>query len=152
TGSSHAAIAAATTAGGVGKSGSPAPNPMTSSPAARSAFAFASTASVADSVIAAMRREMRTRSETRGAGLPSILACRCAGAARDSSGDAGAGRACSGGDGLGARIPGAQIGETGIVREDLDDGERETEAALHGPHVVLLVPSHQRHRDAGLTG
>ena len=45
---------------GVGKSGSPAPKPMTSSPAAFSALALASTASVADSVIAAMRAEMRS--------------------------------------------------------------------------------------------
>ena len=44
---------------GVGKSGSPAPNPMTFSPDALSALALASTASVADSVIAAMRSEIR---------------------------------------------------------------------------------------------
>src|SRR5437763_14349301 len=36
---------------GVGKSGSPAPNPITGRPAALSALAFASTASVADSLI-----------------------------------------------------------------------------------------------------
>ena len=40
---------------GVGKSGSPAPKPMTSSPAACSALALASTASVADSAMAARR-------------------------------------------------------------------------------------------------
>src|SRR3954467_11555499 len=44
--------------GGVGKSGSPAPNPMTGSPAALRALAFASTASVADSAIAAIRFEI----------------------------------------------------------------------------------------------
>src|SRR5690242_5421173 len=43
---------------GVGKSGSPAPKPMTSSPAALRALARASIASVADSSIAATRREM----------------------------------------------------------------------------------------------
>src|SRR5262249_52343321 len=44
---------------GVGKSGSPAPKPMTSTPPAFSALALASTASVADSAIAAIRAEMR---------------------------------------------------------------------------------------------
>src|SRR5579859_3036066 len=44
---------------GVGKSGSPAPKPITGRPAALSALALASTASVADSVIAPTRREMR---------------------------------------------------------------------------------------------
>src|ERR1019366_3402276 len=47
-GSLHAAIAASTIASGVGKSGSPAPKLMTGTPAARSAFAAASTASVAE--------------------------------------------------------------------------------------------------------
>ena len=42
---------------GVGKSGSPAPKLITSSPAARRALARASIAKVADSVTAAMRRE-----------------------------------------------------------------------------------------------
>src|SRR5438270_438817 len=42
---------------GVGKSGSPAPNPMTGRPAALSALALASTASVADSEIADTRAE-----------------------------------------------------------------------------------------------
>ena len=42
---------------GVGKSGSPAPKPMTGSPAALSALALASTASVADSAMAATRRD-----------------------------------------------------------------------------------------------
>ena len=46
---------------GVGKSGSPAPKPMTSAPAAWSAFALASTASVADGATAATRAEMRAR-------------------------------------------------------------------------------------------
>src|SRR4029450_11797259 len=49
----------ASTCAGVGKSGSPAPNPITSSPAVLSAFALASTASVADSAMAATRAEMR---------------------------------------------------------------------------------------------
>src|SRR5918995_5616073 len=58
-GSRAATSAASTTSGGVGKSGSPAPNPMTGRPAALSAFAFASTASVADSVIEPTRVEIR---------------------------------------------------------------------------------------------
>src|SRR6478736_2455945 len=53
-------MAASTTWAGVGKSGSPAPNPMTGSPAAFSALARASTASVADSVMAATRRDRRS--------------------------------------------------------------------------------------------
>src|SRR5450756_1487325 len=40
---------------GVGKSGSPAPNPITGRPAALSCLALASTARVADSAIAAIR-------------------------------------------------------------------------------------------------
>src|ERR1700691_631738 len=44
---------------GVGESGSPAPNPMTCSPAACNALALASTASVADGATAAARREIR---------------------------------------------------------------------------------------------
>ena len=47
---------------GVGKSGSPAPKPTTWSPAACSAFALASTASVAEGATAAARREMRRSS------------------------------------------------------------------------------------------
>src|SRR5450830_1078254 len=47
---------------GVGKSGSPAPKPMTGRPAAFSALALASTASVADSAMAPRRAE--TRAET----------------------------------------------------------------------------------------
>src|SRR6266851_272468 len=42
---------------GVGKSGSPAPNPITGRPAARIALALASTASVADSEMAATRAD-----------------------------------------------------------------------------------------------
>src|SRR5918998_482074 len=55
----HASTAASTTCAGVGKSGSPAPKPMTGLPAALSALALASTARVADSAMAATRREMR---------------------------------------------------------------------------------------------
>src|SRR4051794_4876245 len=44
---------------GVGKSGSPAPNPITGRPAAFSALALASTASVADSAIPPIRAEIR---------------------------------------------------------------------------------------------
>src|SRR6476661_768514 len=44
---------------GVGKSGSPAPKPITGRPAAFSALALASTARVADSAIAEMRWETR---------------------------------------------------------------------------------------------
>src|SRR6185295_13682098 len=44
---------------GVGKSGSPAPNPITFSPLAFSALALASTASVADSAMAARRADVR---------------------------------------------------------------------------------------------
>ena len=47
---------------GVGKSGSPAPNPMTCSPAAWSALALASTARVAEGATAAARLEMRRSS------------------------------------------------------------------------------------------
>src|SRR4051812_15634951 len=54
-------------ADGVGKSGSPAPKPMTGRPAALRAFAFASTASVADSAIPPTRAEMR-RSVAAGSG------------------------------------------------------------------------------------
>src|SRR3954471_11560871 len=44
--------------GGVGKSGSPAPNPITGAPAALRAFALASTARVADSAMAAILFEI----------------------------------------------------------------------------------------------
>src|SRR6476620_5559033 len=52
-------MAAATMCSGVGKSGSPAPKPITGSPAAFRAFALASTASVADGAMAPTRREIR---------------------------------------------------------------------------------------------
>src|SRR5215217_3052391 len=52
-------MAASTIACGVGKSGSPAPNPITGRPAARMALALASTASVADSAIAPILAETR---------------------------------------------------------------------------------------------
>ena len=52
-GSRAASTAASTMWAGVGKSGSPAPKPITGSPAALSALALASTASVADSAMAA---------------------------------------------------------------------------------------------------
>ena len=58
-GSAQARWAAATMYPGVGKSGSPAPNPMTGRPAALSALALESTASVADSAMAETRDEMR---------------------------------------------------------------------------------------------
>src|SRR5581483_11457372 len=58
-GSRHASAAASTMWAGVGKSGSPAPKPITGSPAAFRALAFASTANVADSAMAAMRWETR---------------------------------------------------------------------------------------------
>src|SRR5580704_4514300 len=54
-------MAASTMCAGVGKSGSPVPNPMTCSPAACRALALASTAKVADGATAAARREMRRR-------------------------------------------------------------------------------------------
>ena len=57
--SEHAAIAASTMCCGVGKSGSPAPNPITFSPSACRALALASTARVADGAIAASRAEVR---------------------------------------------------------------------------------------------
>jgi len=56
-GSRHAATAASTMGSGVGKSGSPAPKPITWAPAACRALALASTARVADSEIAATRAE-----------------------------------------------------------------------------------------------
>ena len=63
-------MAAATMWSGVAKSGSPAPNPMTGSPAALSALALASTARVADSAMAA------TRWEIRDVGIAVSLLCR----------------------------------------------------------------------------
>ena len=58
-GSRQAAAAASTMWAGVGKSGSPAPKPITFSPCALSALALASTARVADGAIAARRSETR---------------------------------------------------------------------------------------------
>src|ERR1700742_1325823 len=57
-GSAAARTAASTMYPGVGKSGAPAPNPMTGRPAAFSALAFASTASVADSEMADTRADI----------------------------------------------------------------------------------------------
>src|SRR5580698_10416878 len=51
---------------GVGKSGSPAPKPITCSPAACSALALASTARVAEGATAAARREIRRSSVAEG--------------------------------------------------------------------------------------
>ena len=58
-GSRQAAAAASTMWAGVGKSGSPAPKPITFSPCALSALALASTARVADGAIAASRSDTR---------------------------------------------------------------------------------------------
>ena len=58
-GSRQASTATSTIQSGVGKSGSPAPNPMTSSPAAWSALALVSTARVAEGVMAASRADVR---------------------------------------------------------------------------------------------
>src|ERR1700734_4241259 len=58
--------AASTRCAGVGKSGSPAPKPMTCSPAACSALALASTARVAEGATAAARREIRRSSVAEG--------------------------------------------------------------------------------------
>src|SRR5579872_750567 len=60
-------------AGGVGKSGSPAPKPMTCSPAACRAFAAASTASVADGETAPTRREIRERTVVEGPGATDAM-------------------------------------------------------------------------------
>src|SRR5271156_662249 len=57
--SRQAASAASTMCSGVGKSGSPAPKPITCSPAAWSALAFASTARVADGETAVALAEIR---------------------------------------------------------------------------------------------
>ena len=40
--------------------------------------------------------------------------------------------------------------EAGVVGEDLDHGDLEAEAALDHPDLVLLVPEHERDRDAAL--
>src|SRR4051812_36239747 len=62
---------------GVGKSGSPAPNPMTSRPAAFIALAFASTARVADSAMLPMRVDRRARGSVAGAGVMPRIVPRC---------------------------------------------------------------------------
>src|SRR6056297_603344 len=69
-GSRQAAAAASTMWAGVGKSGSPAPKPITFSPAACNALALASTARVAEGAIAESRSEVRFTS----ASLPQLLA------------------------------------------------------------------------------
>src|SRR4051812_20389104 len=58
-GSAQAATAASTIAWGVGKSGSPAVKLTTSCPAALRALALASSDTVADGAMAAMRRDRR---------------------------------------------------------------------------------------------
>src|SRR2546428_3631897 len=45
-----------------------------------------------------------------------------------------------------------EVGEAGVVREHLDDGLREAEAALRPEHVLSLVPQHERDGRAGATG
>src|SRR6478672_7974968 len=67
-------MAALTIGSGVGKSGSPAPKPMTGRPAAFSALALASTASVADSAIPPMRAETRRRAGDSCAEASSVMA------------------------------------------------------------------------------
>ena len=62
-GTVQAATAASTMYPGVGKSGSPAPKPITGRPAALRALALASTARVADSAMLPIRREIRDREE-----------------------------------------------------------------------------------------
>src|SRR6185312_9421559 len=134
-GSAHAIAAASTMWAGVAKSGSPAPKPMTSSPAACRAFALASTARVADSVMAPTRREMRLIAPWSRAGrvpTPSFRAVG-SGAHRDP-----------------VDAPVGEVEEAGVVGEDLDDGDLEAETALGHPDLVLLVPQHERDRDAAL--
>src|SRR6185295_3078672 len=57
---------------GVGKSGSPAPKPITFSPLAFKALALASTASVADSAMAARRADVRFTDEPFG-GVATVI-------------------------------------------------------------------------------
>src|SRR4051794_29846858 len=61
--------------GGVGKSGSPAPKPMTSWPAATRDLALASTARVADSSMAAIRLDRRAKVLAVVSGTPAMLTC-----------------------------------------------------------------------------
>ena len=63
TGSEIASFAASTICSGVGKSGSPAPNPITGAPAYFSSFALFVTASVADGDMAPTRVDTRDRSD-----------------------------------------------------------------------------------------
>src|SRR5215470_19895069 len=112
--------------GGVEKSGSPAPKPMTSSPAACNALYFASTANVADSVMAPTRRETRlmfpmvarrtvvTQTFWRRQDAISALLRRQ----------------------NGGFVPTGQVREAGVVREDLHEGLVQAEPALHRAHVV----------------
>src|SRR3954469_10210374 len=72
-------------ASGVGKSGSPAPNPITGRPAALSAFALASTASVADSLMPPIRAE--TRAVTGADGTADMTASSQTHPARQGRGD-----------------------------------------------------------------
>src|SRR5439155_21412962 len=148
-GSAHAAAAASTMWAGVGKSGSPAPNPMTSSPAACRAFALASTARVADSVIAPTRREMRLIPPwSRAEAAPTQSFWRDASADVADESRQMDGR--SGADGDAADRPVRQVEEAGVVGEDLDHRDLQAEATLDHPHLVLLVPQHQRDRHAAL--
>src|SRR5690625_163781 len=64
---------------GVGKSGSPAPNPMTGRPAALRALALASTARVADSAMAARRAETRVGDGVLGVWMCSVTRLWCHG-------------------------------------------------------------------------
>src|SRR5690242_5850144 len=114
--------------GGVGKSGSPAPKPITSSPAACNALYFASTARVADSLIDPTRRETRLM-------CPSWHAVKATPRRLDED----------------ARfVPVREVGQSRIVREDLDDRNVEAESTLDHARVVLLVPELERHCHAAL--
>src|SRR4051794_34704335 len=105
-------------AAGVGESGSPAPKPATSSPAAWRALALASTASVADSVMASTRREMRLMPPMVArpiAAVPIVLAS----LRRRMDGQSDAKRRA---DGSGVGLLGGEVGEVeqaGVVGEDL---------------------------------
>src|SRR4051794_39919803 len=143
---------------GVGKSGSPAPKPMTRSPAACSALALASTASVADSAMAPILRETR-------AGSTGLLMTASSHPARRAAPRAAppglllpppfppAGRAAArfprGFRGLDAGAVGSRRGppfvqvlETRTVQNPLDNRFRGHQPPHHLAHVVLLVPQH----------
>src|SRR3989440_5495427 len=116
---------------------------MPPSRGAGSALGGASRAGGADSVIAVARREMRVMP-------PSCHAPAAAGRAL-----CAAPNLCPAGpsgDGGARPLERSEIGEATVVREHLDDGLVETEAALDDADEVLLVPEHERHRDAGLAG